>query len=70
MMTDIRLTDEPTPYVPDQEFRLSWEAEENRAAGEVKIKAYVPDWLREGIAAGVESRKRNIPQSAEFDEPE
>ena len=58
MMTDIRLTEESIHFDPHQEFKISWEAEGEQATREVKVKAFVPPWLREGIAASVKSRER------------
>lgn len=42
MMTDIRLTSEPTQYDPDQELKISWDTQTGYEAGEVKVKAFVP----------------------------
>ena len=58
MMTDIRLTEESSHFDPHQEFKVSWEAEGEEAAGEVKVKAFVPSWLRSGIATSLKSRER------------
>lgn len=58
MMTDIRLTEESSPYNPKQEFRVTWEADGDRPAGEVKLKAFVPQWMRDGISAGFRSHSR------------
>jgi mRNA-decapping enzyme subunit 2 len=54
MMTDITLTGEGSQYSPDQEFKISWDAdaEGGTEAGEVKVKALVPPWTREFITAG------------------
>ena len=68
MMTDIRLTEEPTQYDPDQEFKISWEAEGGRATGEVKVKPFVPGWMRDSIAAGLKSRERTSKKDEEMDE--
>ena len=64
MMTDIRLTEEPTQYDPDQEFKISWDAKDEdgtigHQAGEVRVKAFVPQWLRNGLSASLKSRERN-----------
>jgi transferase CAF17, mitochondrial len=68
MMTDIRLTDEPTQYDPDQEFKISWEAQEGYEAGEIKVKAFVPQWLRESINASLKSRERKSTKDDELAE--
>jgi len=65
MMTDIRLTDEPTQYDPDQEFKISWDAQEGYEAGEIKVKAFVPQWLRESINASLKSRERKSTKDDE-----
>ncbi|EAW13107.1 YgfZ/GcvT domain-containing protein [Aspergillus clavatus NRRL 1] len=57
MMTDIVLTSEGTQYNPETEFKVSWTAADEGPvgpsdSGEVKIKAFVPPWLREYIASG------------------
>lgn len=50
MVTDIRLTEESAPYDPNQEFKVVWNGnEENEPTKEVKIKAFVPRWMRYGI---------------------
>ena len=68
MMTDIRLTEEPTQYDPDQEFKISWEAQPGYEAGQVKVKAFVPHWLRESIAASLKSRERSSTNDEGLDE--
>ena len=68
MMTDIRLTDEPTQYDPDQEFKISWDAQEGCEAGEAKVKAFVPQWLRESINASLKSRERKSTKDDELAE--
>ncbi|PGH19415.1 hypothetical protein AJ80_03915 [Polytolypa hystricis UAMH7299] len=57
MMTDIALTGESTQYNPEQEFRISWEADGEGAleGGEVKVKALVPPWTREFIMGGAKN---------------
>ncbi|KAK2754565.1 Iron-sulfur clusters incorporation protein [Arachnomyces sp. PD_36] len=51
MMTDIVLTGEGTQFSPEQEFKISWDAEAGSGgeAGEVKVKAFIPPWTREYI---------------------
>lgn len=57
MMTDIVLTGEGVQYSPGEEFKVSWTggeegAPEGQEAGEVKIKALVPNWTKEFILSG------------------
>lgn len=56
-MTDIELpgesADSPSPYDPETEFVLKWEAEGGR---QLKVKPFVPNWIREKIAQGAHSR--------------
>jgi folate-binding protein YgfZ len=59
MMTDISLTGESSQYVPSQEFEVSGE--------DVRIKAFVPPWLREHIMAGV-ARRAPTPRPSEGQE--
>ena len=58
MMTDIRLTEEPTQFDPGQEFKISWDAQPGHQAGEVKVRPFVPQWLRNSITASLKSRER------------
>lgn len=63
MMTDIVLTGEGVQYKPGDEFKASWadgeEGVETQDAGEVKLKAIVPRWIREYILSG--GVRRNHP---------
>ncbi|KAL1993222.1 hypothetical protein VTN49DRAFT_3171 [Thermomyces lanuginosus] len=55
MMTDIKLTGESSQYDPSQEFKVSLDSEEggeSSSAGEVKVRAILPAWLRMYIEAG------------------
>ncbi|KAL9618407.1 MAG: hypothetical protein Q9160_006848 [Pyrenula sp. 1 TL-2023] len=74
MMTDMRLTEEPSQYDPGQEFKVTWEAEGDRSAGEVKLKAFVPQWMRDGILAGFKSNSRqqepDLEKNMEADLPD
>lgn len=74
MMTDIRLTEESSRYDPQQEFKVTWEAEGDRPAGEVKLKAFVPQWMRDGILAGFKSNSRqpepDLEKNIEADLPD
>lgn len=64
MMTDISLTGESSQYVPSQEFKVSWDDELQPTDKEVRIKAFVPPWLREHIMAGI-TRRASTPRPSE-----
>lgn len=52
IMTDVVLPGETaaTTYAPTDEFVMGWQAsEDEKDARKVKIKAFVPDWLRQGL---------------------
>lgn len=51
VMTDTVLTTEGNSWSPEHEFRVVWEPEEGRESGEVRIKAFVPDWHKERARA-------------------
>ncbi|WEW61068.1 ccr4 associated factor [Emydomyces testavorans] len=54
-MTDISLTGESSQYNPDEDFKISWEADVTAGAidtGEVKVKAFVLPWVKEYILNG------------------
>ena len=44
IMTDTVLTGEGSQWSPEDEFKVAWEPEEGREGGEVKVKAFVPNW--------------------------
>ncbi|KAK2797687.1 hypothetical protein FQN50_009111 [Emmonsiellopsis sp. PD_5] len=70
LMTDITLTDEPSQYNPEQEFKVSWEADVEGAdgkAGEVKVKALVPPWTKDYITTGG-SRGQSISSAPKSNE--
>ena len=46
LMTDTVLTGEGSQWSPEHEFRVAWEPEEGVEGGEVRVKAFVPDWHR------------------------
>ncbi|KAG6114061.1 hypothetical protein E4U13_003517 [Claviceps humidiphila] len=50
IMTDVALPGEQAAatYKPEDEFVLEWGEEENKSS--VKVKAFVPEWLRSGLA--------------------
>lgn len=52
IMTDVVLPGEQaaTTYKPDDEFVLEWGGEDNSTSS-VKVKAFVPEWLRAGLSA-------------------
>jgi len=60
MMTDIRLTEETPPFDPEQEFIIAWDTEpENGQSRELKVKAFVPRWMRLGIEERLKSLQMN-----------
>ncbi|KAL8916677.1 MAG: hypothetical protein Q9208_008377 [Pyrenodesmia sp. 3 TL-2023] len=48
-MTDVRLTEEPSQWSPEHEFKMSWQPE-GAEVKELKIKAFVPEWHRNRIS--------------------
>ena len=50
-MTNIALNNKGIQQNPSDDFKLSWPTEEDREGGEVRIKAFVPDWLRTRISS-------------------
>ncbi|RMJ26189.1 transferase caf17, mitochondrial [Aspergillus sp. HF37] len=73
MMTDIVLTGEGVQYNPGEEFKVAWTggedgAAEGQEAGEVKVKALVPNWTREYILSG--GAKQNHPTKQDDGEGE
>ncbi|CAD6577794.1 MAG: ccr4 associated factor [Alectoria sarmentosa] len=44
IMTDTVLTGEGSQWSPEHEFKMAWEPEEGRERGEVRVKAFVPNW--------------------------
>lgn len=44
IMTDTVLTGEGSQWSAEHEFRMAWEPEEGRERGEVRVKAFVPNW--------------------------
>ncbi|KAG6196641.1 hypothetical protein E4U10_000797 [Claviceps purpurea] len=51
IMTDVALPGEQAAatYKPEDEFVMEWGEEENKSS--IKVKAFVPEWLRSGLAA-------------------
>ncbi|KAL4941056.1 hypothetical protein BDV06DRAFT_212958 [Aspergillus oleicola] len=63
-MTDISLTGESAGFDPAQEFKVEWGGGEGESEGDgdvkqIKVKAFVPPWTREFIAAGVAKSNNN-----------
>ena len=44
IMTDTVLTGEGSQWSPEHEFKMAWEPEEGKERGEVRVKAFVPNW--------------------------
>ncbi|KLJ09404.1 hypothetical protein EMPG_15174 [Blastomyces silverae] len=68
MMTDITFTEESSQYSPDQEFKISWEADAEAGvekAGELKVKALVPPWTRDYIVNGGVKKQTLPPQKSD-----
>jgi hypothetical protein len=62
MMTDIRLTEETPPYDPKQEFKIVWnENMDNGGSTELRVKAFVPRWMRVGIEERLHSLRGHRP---------
>lgn len=69
MMTDIVLTGEATQYNPEQEFKISWDAEAGDGkGGELKVKAFIPPWTREYITPGGTRKGQNNQSTTDEDE--
>lgn len=52
MMTDIQLTADTTNYNPDEEYKVQTDGRE------VKLKPFVPAWVREGIEQSLQRKER------------
>ena len=58
IMADIRLTEETAFYDPEEEFKVVWDEEmETGQSKELKVKAFVPRWMRLGIEERLKSLK-------------
>lgn len=44
IMTDTVLTGEGSQWSPEHEFKVAWKPEGGREGGEVRVKAFVPNW--------------------------
>lgn len=51
VMTDTVLTGEGSQWSPEHEFKVAWDPEEGGEGGEVRIKAFVPDWHKDKAEA-------------------
>lgn len=61
MMTDIRLTEESAPHDAEIDCKVIWSGElDNDPPKELKVKAFVPRWMRLGIYA----RLKSLPTSS------
>jgi folate-binding protein YgfZ len=57
MVSDIRFSEETAPYDPEQEFKVIWNEDGgNDPPRELKLKAFIPRWMR----LGIEERLRNL----------
>lgn len=70
IMTGLQLTEEGSHYDPNEEFTISWAANEGSPQSNVKVKAFVPPWLSQGILAEVERRQRKSPKRPQEEEEE
>jgi folate-binding protein YgfZ len=68
MMTDIQLTADATNYDPREEYKVQWgNGEDGGESHEVKIKPFVPAWVKQGIETSLK-RKEKPPKRKEEDE--
>ena len=51
VMTDTILTSEGSQWSPEHEFKVAWELSDGSDGGEVKVRAFVPEWHRERAEA-------------------
>lgn len=51
VMSDTILTTEGSQWSPEDEFRIAWDAQEGLDRGEVKVKAFVPEWHKQRAEA-------------------
>lgn len=64
-MTDLRISAEGGSYQPEDEFSLkSASVDESSGARDVKIKAFVPPWLREKIDADFQRKRARSEQAS------
>lgn len=63
MMTDIQLTADATNYNPEEEYQVTWQ--DGGGTGEersVKVRPFVPEWVRGGIEANLKRKERRPPR--------
>ena len=70
MMTDIQLTADSTNYNPNEEYKAQWANGEGEEMRGVKIKPFVPTWLRQGIEASLHRKEKKPPRRRDEDEDE
>lgn len=73
MMTDLTLTAESSQYNPaEDEFQVSWDAAPGEngldwsSSQSVKVKAFVPPWLRQAIESSKQSRSERSRRNKEY----
>jgi folate-binding protein YgfZ len=57
MMTDIKLTGDATNYSPEEQYTVGWTDAES-VSRSLRVKPFVPDWLRDGIEANLRRKER------------
>ncbi len=70
MMTDIQLTADSTNYDPNEEYKAQWSNSEGEETKEVRIKPFVPTWLRQGIEASLHRKEKKPPRRRDEEEDE
>ena len=70
IMTGLQLTEEGSHYNPKEEFTISWEPLPGEPKQTVKVKAFVPLWLSQGILGEMERRQRRTTRAEEEDDDE
>lgn len=59
-MTDVKLTEETATYDPEQEFKITSDAPPRSGSPqELKVKAFVPHWMKVGIEERLKSLRRD-----------
>ena len=70
MMTDIQLTADSTNYDPNEQYKVQWgNGEQGSETREVRIKPFVPSWVKEGIQQSL-NRKEKKPLRRKEEEDE
>ena len=70
MMTNIQLTADSTNYDPSEEYKVQWSSGEGEETKEVKIKPFVPMWLRQGIEASLHRKEKKPPRRRDDEDEE